>query len=158
MLTTPKGMNIRLIEKMFVNIIIVTIGPSIVSIITKTSVLSKIPKSLENLLMSLPEGVMSKKLEGHLTKLWTISSCNFSLLSSDTKLKRMYFIIRNKKQKNCISPKIPQQNRLSKLKKSYVPFFWLSYYAKNLIQKVLISQAPIKNIIVIGNRYLFIPE
>jgi hypothetical protein len=97
MLTTPKGMNIRLIEKMFVNIIIVTIGPSIVSIITKTSVLSKIPKSLENLLMSLPEGVMSKKLEGHLTKLWTISSCNFSLLSSDTKLKRMYFIIRNKK-------------------------------------------------------------
>lgn len=37
-----------------------TIGPSKVSIKTNERVLSKIPKSFENLLMSLPEGVVSK--------------------------------------------------------------------------------------------------
>jgi hypothetical protein len=36
------------------------IGPYIVSVITNAKVLSKIPKSLENLFINLPEGVMSK--------------------------------------------------------------------------------------------------
>jgi hypothetical protein len=39
---------------------VLIIGPYMVSVSTKDKVLSKIPKSLENLFISLPEGVMSK--------------------------------------------------------------------------------------------------
>ena len=49
---------------MLINIIILTIGPSTVSVKVKAKLLSKTPKSFENLLMSLPLGVVSKKLDG----------------------------------------------------------------------------------------------
>jgi hypothetical protein len=40
--------------------IILIIGPSIMSVNTNDNVSSKIPKSLENLLISFPVGVVSK--------------------------------------------------------------------------------------------------
>jgi hypothetical protein len=56
----PGGMKNKLIWKILANMIKLTIGPSIMSTNTKESVLSKIPKSFENLLISLPVGVVSK--------------------------------------------------------------------------------------------------
>ncbi len=49
-----------------------TIGPSIVSVSKKEIVLSKIPKSFENLLTSLPEGIVSKNAIYVRTKLYII--------------------------------------------------------------------------------------
>ncbi len=57
---TPRGIKKMSIWKIFINIMILTIGPYTVSMITKAKVLSKIPKSFENLFISLPEGVTSK--------------------------------------------------------------------------------------------------
>jgi hypothetical protein len=60
MLIMPNGMKNTFIEKIFISIIIPTIGLYITSAITEASVLSKIPMSLENMLISTPEGVKSK--------------------------------------------------------------------------------------------------
>lgn len=67
MFIAPGGIKNKFIWKMFAIIINVTIGPSIMSINTKASVLSSIPRSFENLLTSRPVGVTSKYPEGHLT-------------------------------------------------------------------------------------------
>jgi len=56
----PNGMKNTFIEKIFISNIIPTIGPYITSAIAEASVLSKIPMSLENMLISTPEGVKSK--------------------------------------------------------------------------------------------------
>ena len=48
------------IAKILTNITIVMIGPYIVSTKVKAKVLSRIPKSLENLFVSWPVGVRSK--------------------------------------------------------------------------------------------------
>ena len=48
------------IENMFASNIIVMIGPSIVSIRLNIKVLSRIPKSFENLFVNWPVGVKSK--------------------------------------------------------------------------------------------------
>jgi hypothetical protein len=53
---------------MFAIIIIPLMGPSITSRKMMANELSKIPRSLEKLFNSLPVGVTSKKLDGHLTK------------------------------------------------------------------------------------------
>jgi hypothetical protein len=57
---TPGGMKNKFIWNTFTSIIILTIGPSIISMNTNANVLSNIPKSLENLLINLPVGVVSK--------------------------------------------------------------------------------------------------
>jgi hypothetical protein len=57
---TPGGMNSGLIWKIFASMIMPVIGPSITSRRIKAKVLSKIPKSFEKLLRSLPLGVTSK--------------------------------------------------------------------------------------------------
>jgi hypothetical protein len=56
----PGGMNKGLIWKMFANIMIPLIGPSITSRLTMANVSSKIPRSLEKLFKSFPVGVTSK--------------------------------------------------------------------------------------------------
>ena len=55
------------IEKMFINITIAIIGPSKASIKVNGKVLSRIPRSFENLFVSCPIGIMSKKEQGLLT-------------------------------------------------------------------------------------------
>lgn len=60
MLITPGIIKYKLIENTFASKTMLTIGPSTASVNTKDNILSKIPKSFENLLFSLPVGVISK--------------------------------------------------------------------------------------------------
>ena len=55
------------IENTFTSNTVQTIGPSIKSTKENPNVLSRIPKSFENLLVSYPVGVISKKNDGLLT-------------------------------------------------------------------------------------------
>jgi len=54
-----------------------SIGPSSASIIPKERLLSRTPRSFENLLFSCPEGVLSKKEQGLRTSPLIIYSCIF---------------------------------------------------------------------------------
>lgn len=49
-------------------------GPSSASINPKIIILSRIPKSFENLFTSIPEGVVSKNEPGHLTIVYIMFS------------------------------------------------------------------------------------
>ena len=60
MLRTPGIRKYKLMANTLAIKIRLMIGPSIESVRTKANILSKIPKSLENLLFSRPVGVMSK--------------------------------------------------------------------------------------------------
>lgn len=59
-LATPGGMKKTSIVKMLMSMLIEIIGPSIISVKEKARVMSSRPRSLEKVLMSLPEGVVSK--------------------------------------------------------------------------------------------------
>ena len=66
-LTIPGIMKNKSIENTLTSNMVQTIGPSIKSTKENPNVLSKIPRSFENLLVSCPVGVISKKNEGLLT-------------------------------------------------------------------------------------------
>jgi len=68
----PGGMKKTSIEKILISITMDMIGPSIISVNEKGRVLSSNPKSLENVLSSLPEGVTSKNFVGDLTNPYII--------------------------------------------------------------------------------------
>ena len=57
---TPGMIKYKLIENTLINSIILTIGPSTASVRTNINILSRIPKSFENLLFKRPVGVISK--------------------------------------------------------------------------------------------------
>lgn len=67
MLMMPGIKKYKLMEKTFANKTILTMGPYTESVSTNASMLSRIPMSFENLLFSLPVGVMSKYHDGLLT-------------------------------------------------------------------------------------------
>jgi len=63
-ITTAGAMKYGSIWQIFANAIKVKAGPYKKSLIGKESELSRILKSFENLLISIPEGVVSKKSHG----------------------------------------------------------------------------------------------
>ncbi len=67
MLMTPGIRKYRFMEKMLANKTMLTMGPYIESVSTNDNMLSRMPMSFENLLLSLPVGVTSKYQEGLLT-------------------------------------------------------------------------------------------
>lgn len=77
MYNTPGIKKYKFISKILANITILIIGPSMQSVKINATILSKIPKSFEKLLLSRPLGVISKYEAGLLTKPYIIRSCNF---------------------------------------------------------------------------------
>jgi hypothetical protein len=64
---TPGMIKYKLIENTLINSTIQIIVPSTASVRTNINILSRIPKSFENLLFKRPVGVISKKKDGLLT-------------------------------------------------------------------------------------------
>ena len=85
-------------------------GPSRASISPNIILLSMIPRSFENLLTKIPEGVVSKKLPGHLTIDSIIFSCTIQLEFRRTKLRQQYLITRTMKKTTTNIKRIPQKS------------------------------------------------
>lgn len=112
-LMTPGIKKYKLMEKMLANKMMLTMGPYIESVSTKDNMLSKIPISFENLLLSRPVGVTSKYQEGLLTSPWIMSLWICLLELSTTMLSRKNFMTLKIKTQAAVGPRQAKSDALS---------------------------------------------
>ena len=87
----------RSMEKILLTITIAMIEYSKHSTIMNAKLLSRIPKSFENLLASWPVEIKSKKDEGLLTSPWIISAWRSSFEERTIRYTKKYLMIEKKK-------------------------------------------------------------
>lgn len=140
------------IRQMLAKATIVAAGPQNMSIMVMERELSRIPKSLENLFKSIPEGVTSKNYIGLRTIPLIIFSWIFSLAMRIEMLRQQYLMTNKKKQRINNNPRIYQYRLKFQLKIFGKPSLMSMYIARKRKIKVVMHSLTKKRIIVVGSR------